>query len=420
MTKVCIVTFGCSLNQSDSEVMAGLLEKHGFMITDKEIADVILINSCTVKEHAENKLYKEIREAEKLGKKIVVAGCVPQADRSLEKNKLKNYSIVGTQQLNHVAEVVEETLQGHTVHLLTRKQNPRLNLPKIRKNPIVEIIPINEGCLGSCTYCKTIHARGRLKSYDPNAIKEQMQAAVDDGCKEIWLTSQDTAVYGLDIDWTLPKLLKHLLTVRGDYKIRIGMGNPNYIKNFVDELMEVFAHPKVFKFLHIPVQAGNNRILQEMNRKYTVEDYELLVQKARAKDSKITIATDIIVAFPGETEEEFQDTIKCVQKTKPDVVNLSRFWPRPNTPAARMKAISSKVAKERSKRLKEVVNKVKLSRNQQWKGWQGQVLVDEYGKYDTMIGRNDYYRPVVIKQKIELGDQVTVSVQEVTAFDLRE
>jgi len=416
---VAIVTFGCSLNQSDSELMAGLLEKHGFSITDKEKADLILINSCTVKELAEQKLYREIREAEKLGKKVVIAGCVPQADRTLEKSTLKNYSIIGTSQLNHVAEVIEETLQGNTVHLLSKKQNPRLNLPKIRKNPIVEIIPINEGCLGSCTYCKTIHARGRLKSYEPEAIKEQMQAAVDDGCKEIWITSQDTAAYGLDIDWTLPKLLKLLLTVRGDYKIRVGMGNPEHIKKYVDELLEVLAHPKMFKFLHIPVQAGNNRVLKEMNRPYIVEEYEEIIAAVRKKDPKITIATDIIVAFPGETEEEFLDTIKNVERTKPDVVNMSRYWPRPNTPAARMKQISSKIAKERIKQLKETVIKIQLERNQQWMNWQGKVLIDEQGKNNTMVGRNDYYRPIIIKKSCSIGSVELVTIKEITAIDLR-
>ena len=208
-----------------------------------KIADLVIVNSCTVKHTTETNFKKLLRKLNQLKKKIVIAGCISQTDPE----QLEEYSLVGTTQLNKIVEFVEETLAGNTVKILERsKTNPRLNLPKIRKNPIVEIIPISQGCLGNCSYCKTKAARFDLLSYDKKAILCQAKDAIKQGVKEIWLTSQDTAVYGKDIGSTLIDLLKSLIKLKGDFKIRLGMGNPNHLSKIIDKLLPLFKSKKLF------------------------------------------------------------------------------------------------------------------------------------------------------------------------------
>src|SRR3989344_3792022 len=198
--KVAIRTFGCSLNQADSEAIAGVLKTNGIEITTEEEAEAVIINSCTVKNKAEAKFLSSIKELEGKGKKVILAGCVPQADKLLVKNKLSNYSIIGTNQLSKSAEIVKSTFSGKITQSLSKENQDRLSIPSFRKNPFIEIIPISEGCLDSCSYCKTKHARGAQKSYRPREIVEKARKAVEEGVKELWLTSQDCGSYGLDID----------------------------------------------------------------------------------------------------------------------------------------------------------------------------------------------------------------------------
>lgn len=416
MAKIFIKTFGCALNNSDSEVMAGILAKEGHEIVG-EGADVVVINSCTVKNEAESKLYREISKHK--GKKIIVAGCVAQAERSLIETKLKDYSVIGTSQIKSIGLVVEQTLNGNRVVLLD-KENKRLNLPKIRKNAVVEIIPISEGCLGSCAYCKVRFARGSLHSYDKDEIIVQAKEAVNEGVKEIWLTSQDTGAYGKDMGITLPNLLKDLIKINGDFKIRLGMCNPNYALEYLDELVEILKSDKMYKFIHIPLQSGNNRILKLMNRKYSKKDFVKVFKTLKEKVPNITIATDVICGFPTETEEEFEETFELMKELKPDIINIARFWKRPGTPAAEMKQLNPEIIKSRSKRMMEAFKKISLYNNKKWIGWGGDVVITERGKNNTLIARNFSYKPVIVKDDGQkLGDNVNVKVIGATTWDLR-
>lgn len=205
-------TYGCSHNVSDSEYMEGILENYGYRFTkEKENANLWLLNSCTVKDPSQAAFMHLVKKGMELGIGVVVAGCVPQADRKLK--GLEKVSVVGIQQIDRVVEVVEETLKGNVVRLLSKKKLPKLDLPKIRKNPMVEIIPLSTGCLGSCTYCKTRHARGKLGSYDPHVIVERAKNVLKEGVTEIWLSSEDTGAYGIDIGTDLPTLLYKLVDV---------------------------------------------------------------------------------------------------------------------------------------------------------------------------------------------------------------
>jgi len=403
--KVFIKTYGCAHNQADSESMTGQLVQEGFKIVeDIRKADVVIINTCTVKDPAEKKFFSELS---KIKKPVVVAGCIPQADR--RNVVVKDYSLIGIKQIDKICEVVSQTLEGNIVHLLDNNGiGAGLDLPRIRRNTIIEIIPISNGCLGYCSFCKTKFARGELASFKEEDIIKRARDALNEGVKEIWLTSEDTGAYGLDIGTSLPKLLKSILLTPKDFKIRIGMINPEHVKNYCDELIQIYKDPRVFKFLHIPVQSGNDRILRLMKRLYTIKEFKNTVKKIKEGVPKITISTDIICGFPSETDEEFEVTLNLVRELKFPVINISKFYARRGTIAAKMKPLNSMTVKERSKVLSILFTKV--SEHKKWVGWRGTVLINERGKNGTFIGRNDFYKPVIVKGKNILGKKLDVEV----------
>ena len=415
-SKVFMKTYGCSFNQLDSEIMLGKLKKENFKIVSvPENANLIIINSCTVKNLAETKFFQDIRKYTNQGKKIMVSGCITQAEESYLNTKLKNISVIGTNDLDKVIHVAKQTLLDNPIQIISKlgrkkeleerrieKEKLRLLSPKVKKNKLIEIIPINEGCLNTCSFCKTKQARGNLFSYSPEIIKQSMETAIKNGAKEIYLTSQDTGCYGFDIGTNLPNLLKTLLEIPGEYKIRIGMGNPNHFKHIIDEILDIMIMDKrVYKFLHIPLQSGSNRILNEMRRMYLLEDYKSIVVKAKMKIPNITLANDLIVAYPTETDEEFKQTINSL-KWGVNVLNFSRFWLRPNTPADKMYEkkdfIDGLTSKARAKILKEKFMEIATRQNKLWIGWKGKIIITGYGTNgtDTVIGRNEYYKPIIL------------------------
>ncbi|MBW2995677.1 tRNA (N(6)-L-threonylcarbamoyladenosine(37)-C(2))-methylthiotransferase [Candidatus Woesearchaeota archaeon] len=421
MVKIFIKTYGCALNQSDSELMAGLLKQARFeIINDPDDAFIIIINTCTVKGPSETKFYKYLKELKRKYKykKIIITGCIPQTST----NKLKGYALLGTSQITNIVQLVEEVLNENPIRMLAKEQLPRINLPKIRKNPVIEIIPICEGCLGApCSYCLVKKARGQLRSYPKeDLINQARKAIVKDRIPEIWITAQDTGCYGKDINSSLPELLEEIIKIPGEFKIRLGMLNPNHVYEFLDDLIEIYKSEKMFKFLHIPVQSGNNDILKAMKRKYTPEQFKEIIKRFKAAIPNITIATDIIVGFPGETEEQYQDSLDLIKEITPDVLNRSRFWPRPKTAAAKLEnRVPGPEIKRRSSLISSIFTNISRMRNERWQDWVGIVLVDEIGKDNTKVARNFAYKPVVIPGKYQLGDKLKVRINKTTNFDLR-
>ncbi|KAM9074732.1 threonylcarbamoyladenosine tRNA methylthiotransferase isoform 1-T1 [Megaptera novaeangliae] len=417
--KIWIRTWGCSHNNSDGEYMAGQLAAYGYKITENASeADLWLLNSCTVKNPAEDHFRNSIKKAQEENKKIVLAGCVPQAQP--RQDYLKGLSIIGVQQIDRVVEVVEETIKGHSVRLLGQKKDngkrlggARLDLPKIRKNPLIEIISINTGCLNACTYCKTKHARGNLASYPVDELVDRAKQSFQEGVCEIWLTSEDTGAYGRDIGTSLPALLWKLVEVIPEgAMLRLGMTNPPYILEHLEEMAKILSHPRVYAFLHVPVQSASDSVLMDMKREYCVADFKRVVDFLKDKVPGITIATDIICGFPGETDQDFQETVKLVEEYKFPSLFINQFYPRPGTPAAKMEQVPAQVKKQRTKDLSQVFHSYNPYDHKI--GERQRVLVTEES-FDSKfyVAHNRFYEQVLVpKNPTFMGKMVEVNVYE--------
>ncbi|KAF8822861.1 radical SAM methylthiotransferase, MiaB/RimO family protein [Cardiosporidium cionae] len=388
--KVFVKSYGCSHNSSDAEYMMGLLQSYGYgFASSLDQADVCLINSCTVKNPSQDAAVSLIDKAKGLKKPIVVSGCIPQADRNLP--GLEGVSVIGVTQIDRIVDVVEQALAGNIVRLLTKKSLPSLDLPKIRRNPLVEIIPLNTGCLGSCTYCKTKHARGKLGSYSPSAILQRLNTAIAEGVQQIWLTSEDTGAYGLDIETNIAELLKLIVEkLPPTVMLRLGMTNPPYMMAHLDTIAKLLKHPQVFEFLHIPVQSGSNSTLKHMVREYTREEFDMTVTKLKTGVPELTIATDIICGFPTETDADHKETLSLIETFKFPVLNISQFYPRPGTPAASMKRLPTQLVKQRSREVTKLFES--YSCYEYLKGTIQKVWFSELSdRSDSVVGHTKQY-----------------------------
>ncbi|WVZ85721.1 hypothetical protein U9M48_032611 [Paspalum notatum var. saurae] len=401
--------------QSDSEYMSGQLSAFGYAITEEpEGADLWLINTCTVKNPSQSAMTTLISKCKNANKPLVVAGCVPQGSQGLK--ELEGISIIGVQQIDRVVEVVEETLKGHEVRLLSRKTLPSLDLPKVRKNKFIEILPINVGCLGACTYCKTKHARGHLGSYTIDSLVDRVKTVVSEGVREIWLSSEDTGAYGRDIGTNLPNLLNAIvaeLPVDRSTMLRIGMTNPPFILEHLKEIAAVLCHPCVYSFLHVPVQSGSDAVLTAMNREYTVGEFRKVVDTLCELVPGMQIATDIICGFPGETDEDFTETVDLIKEYKFPQVHISQFYPRPGTPAARMKKVPSNEVKRRSRELTSVFES--FSPYQGMEGKVERIWITEIATDGVhLVGHTKgYIQVLVIAPDSMLGTSANVKITSV-------
>ena len=422
MANVHIITQGCSSNLRETEIMAGLLDSSGHIIVDdQKKSDVNVVNICTVKGDAT--ALREIRNTKKKfsSKKLVVAGCitkniVPQIRKIDEKA-----SFVNTHNLGRISTVVENSLNGTVLELLDKKYEQKVALPSVRKNKTIGIVPILNGCNYYCTFCSTKLVKGRLFSYPIGLIMQDVEEHLKSGCKEIWITSNDTGAYMVEQGGKqkLIELLEQILSIPIDFKLRLGMINPSNTISILNELIDAYKNQKMFKFLHIPLQSGSNEILKLMNRKYTAEDFIKVADAFRKEIPEIAISTDIIAGFPTETEQQFEDSLNLIKKIKPDVLNISRYATREGTAAAKMKQIPTNTLKHRSRIVSSLYRQIALENNKKWVGWKGKILIDEKGKNDSWIGRNYCYKPVVVNGNFKLGDEINVKIMDATSFDLR-
>ena len=416
MAKIWVEAYGCSASFADSEMISGLIVNGGHTLAqDPSESDLNLIVTCSVKDATASKMVHRIKQSQ--SKPLVVAGCLPKAERQTVEKFARNASMMGPNSIGKTLQVIETTLGGSKIVALEDTDLSKVGIPKIRLNPVVGIIEIANGCMSECTFCQTKLAKGDLNSYRIGDIVRQVKRELTDGCKEIWLSSTDNGCYGLDIGEDLSSLIDQVIQIPEDFRIRIGMMNPMFMPRIRDNLLKSFENDKVFRFLHVPVQSGSNEVLNNMKRGHTVETFKNVVRKFRTKFDSFTISTDIIVGYPTETWENFEETIELLEETRPDIVNLSRYSQRPGTVAADMAQVDAAEIKRRSKQVTELINDISLENNKKWIGWKGEVLFDE--SLDGQIkGRNFAYKPIFVNGVTEIGQTCPVRVVDATNHSL--
>ena len=398
--EIHLVTYGCTANKADSLRMEQILTSLGHIFTDNLLSsDLVIVNTCTVTRTTERKVLKFINSLSKTGKRIVVAGCMPAAQFDLL-NEIDCQTVTPSS-LDDIVNVVDNNSTANFIR---------------RTSPIVKgvtgICSISTGCVGNCTYCIVKQARGELVSRPLPEIVNEIASLLHQGAKEIQLTSQDTAAYGLDIGVRLPELLNAISRFDGDHMIRIGMMNPFTLLDILDDVIGTFGDPHIFKFLHLPVQSGSNSILAHMNRNYTVEDFENIVTKFRAGYPGITISTDFITGYPAETDKDCQDTLRLLHKIKPQKVNITRYSSRPATKAAKEYDMPDWIKKERSRALTKehhLINNTIFSKRV---GENIRILTTEPGINNSTIGRDRNYTNIVVRERLPLGNWYNVRITE--------
>lgn len=363
MASIFIENYGCTANYDNGAIIAGILiENNHDIVKDVNESDVVIINSCAVKNKTVNKIFSQIKDIKNnyQDKKLIITGCMPVAEKDkLDKFLKQGVALVSTQNITAISDVINKVLNNEQVVLTNKRKEIKLGLPKLLNDNKIASVQIAEGCKSFCGFCATKFAKGNLISYPKERIVEEVKKYVNLGYKRINLTSTDNACYGFDLGYNLADLLREIVKIEGDFIIRIGMGNPEHTRKYVDELVEVYKNPKIMKFVHLPVQSGSNKVLKEMKRNYTIEEFENIINKFRKAIPGISISTDIIVGYPTETAEDFQETVDLVKKLKFEVMNISKFASRPRTLASRIKQLPSQLIKQRSVELTKVYKEIR-------------------------------------------------------------
>ena len=416
MVRVHVESYGCSRNKADGEIMEAILLRSGYEVVETpEKADYVVVNTCAVKDPTELKMAKRIKTLLDSGKRVIATGCLVHVNPEVIDPRVSG--ILGVKSIDRIAEAISVAERGGklvSVENWREKNIDKLELPRLWKPGVSFVVPIGEGCLNACTYCATRFARGVLKSYKPELVVRWVKEALARGYREIILSSEDTGCYGFDIGTNLAQLLDEITAIEGDFRVRVGMMNPNHLPKFLDELIEAYQDEKVYRFLHLPVQSGDNEVLRRMGRNYTVEEFEEIVGAFRRRIPGLNLNTDIIVGFPGETEEAFRNTVELVKRVRPDKINVSRYSPRPGTIAAKWKQLPGWKVKERSRVLHRLRLTIAHEINQAYVGKTVEVLVHGPGKKGGIEGRTFNYKDIILNSG-NPGEIARASVEKATA-----
>jgi len=431
--KFLIRTYGCQMNEHDTEVMAGILTEMGYESTlDTNEADIILLNTCAIRENAENKVFGEIGhlkplKLEKPDLILGVCGCMSQQEsvvnRIMEKHQHVDL-IFGTHNIHRLPELIKESFfsKEKVVEVWSKEGDIIENLPKVRHGKIKAWVNIMYGCDKFCTYCIVPMTRGKERSRRPEDIIQEVRHLAANGYKEITLLGQNVNAYGKDFEdltYGLGDLMNELHKIDIP-RVRFTTSHP---RDFDDRLIEVLAQGgNLLDHIHLPVQSGSNEVLRRMNRKYTREDYLELVAKIREAMPNATLTTDIIVGFPNETDEQFEETMTLMEEVGFEAAYTFIYSPREGTPAAaREDNVSTEVKKERLQRLNELVNKQSAESMQKLKGTVVKVLVEGESKKDpdVLAGYTERNKVVNFKgSKSMIGQIVEVEITEARTWSL--
>jgi threonylcarbamoyladenosine tRNA methylthiotransferase CDKAL1 len=396
--KILVEAYGCTLNHGEAEeFIDGLLDMGHELVEEPDVADAFVLFTCDVIETTENHMLKRIGEfAISPEKMLMVCGCLPNISPGKILRIAPHALLIGT------AEHMKSLGQFNTPN-----QKAFLN----ERASSIGILPIASGCLSACAYCITKNARGSLQSRYPEVLAERLKIILARRPAEIQLCAQDTAIYGQDIGVDLADLIERLEAIDGDFMMRIGMMNPASILKNMERILQAYHGPKVFKFLHLPVQSGSDAVLEGMNRRYRVEQFEKIVRIFRSEFPEMCLSTDIIVGFPGETDDDFQKTIELIERTKPDMVNITRFSSRPGTQGHTMKSrVPSRIAKDRSAILTDLKFSLTDASYGTFEDRTFKALATERRAEGTTFLRTSGYKPIVVPNMLELGKWYEVRV----------
>ena len=426
--KYYILTMGCQLNENDSEKLCGMMEKMGYVSTDKyEEADLVVFNTCCVRENAEDKLFGKLGELkrikEKRGTIIAICGCMMQEKHITDKIR-ESYPytdiIFGTHTLHKFPEDLYKILESKKKmqDVIDIDGEVYEGLPIKRTSNIKASVTIMYGCNNFCTYCIVPYVRGRERSRNPKDILEEVEQLAKEGYKEIMLLGQNVNSYLRSEQWkekgidykgknSFATLLRAINKIDGIERIRFVSPHP---KDFTDDVIEAIAEcDKICKLIHLPLQSGSTQVLKSMNRKYTKEQYLELVEKMKNKIPNLTLSTDIIVGFAGETEQDFEDTLDVVRKVHFEQVYMFIYSRRVGTPGDKMEnQIPEEIKHKRFDRLKELVESQIAENNQKYIGTIQKVLVEGPSKNnpELLTGRTDSNKVVIFEGKEKLKDQI--------------
>lgn len=421
-----IETYGCALARFESAAMMELMERAGYTRVDSpEEADAVIVNTCAVRLDTEQRIAERLMELRKQypGRRFIVAGCLAKARPGLVKRLVPEASLLAPQAVERVVEASTAPRPLTVLEAERRMDWIPSNIVDAGRGRAASLM-IQEGCLNNCSYCITRLARGGPRSYEPRLIVEAVKRAVEGGAVEVRLTGTDVAAYGVDLPGrpTLTDLVWMILEkVDGPYRLRIGMMTPEQAIELGDMLLEAYSDPRVYKFLHIPVQSGDDEVLRLMGRRYTVGEFKRLHAMVKSRYPDSLFATDIIVGHPGEGEEAFQNTVALVEELRFERVHLAQYSLRPHTRAAAMSQVSDGVKKARSKKLSEVIEKITLEAHRSYIGKTVEGLLVEIGfRRGSIVARLDNYMPVVVRGGEEIiGRRAVIRVETATFFDLR-
>ena len=422
--KYYITTMGCQLNENDSEKLAGIVEGMGFEKTEKlEEADLVIYNTCCVRENAEERLFGKLgelkKQKEEKGTIIAIGGCMMQEPAMLEKiKKSYNYTdiVFGTHTLHKFEEDLKKVLEnGKKVRDVIDIDGEVIeDLPIKRNDNFKASVTIMYGCNNFCSYCIVPYVRGRERSREPEKILEEVEMLAKKGYKEITLLGQNVNSYNGRENYKFANLLNDVCKIDGIERVRFISPHP---KDFTDDVIEAIANnSKIARVLHLPLQSGSSAVLKKMNRKYTKEQYLELVDKIKTRIPDVVLSTDIIVGFPGETEEDFEDTLDVVRKVNYEQVFMFIYSRREGTVADKMEnQIPEEIKHKRFDRLKELFDSRVSENNQKYIGTTQKILVDGYSKNDKEIltGRTDTNKVVNFKGNEELiGKMINIKITE--------
>lgn len=375
---VYIETYGCRYNFGDTAKLVEILRYHGSTIVkNPDKAEAIIINTCTVVGSTERRMLRRLSAFS--DRDLYVTGCMP-----------------GVQREAILAICSPVIILPETIHDLYRSVGTVSQCG-------VGIVQLAQGCAGKCTYCITRLSRGPLKSFSEEEILAQVRALVEAGTVEIQLTAQDVSSWGIDRGSSLPELLVALDEIPGRHRIRVGMMNPATLKGQTADLIDAFFGDHIFRFIHLPVQSGSDAVLARMGRGYTIADFEEIVRSFRKRYPHITVATDLIVGFCGETPADFSDSVDLIKRVKPAKVNVTRYSRRPFTPAFQENDYPDSVKKDRSRALNSVAEAVYTSNNARYLGKTVPFLVTETLRKGSVMARSPEYTGIVLRENLPVG-----------------